>query len=136
MYSIFLDDFSNGVNPFKHQQANPFQAVTHGTSPTATQNYFGQMTVISNGNGIPSHAPAAAHFYNYSNGFSNAATSAGTTSAMFPLTVMGAGPSGCGFGLGALQPTAIAATGAGGGAAFNNPFAVCHEFYHQQLCIN
>ncbi|XP_069962446.1 uncharacterized protein drongo isoform X3 [Bactrocera oleae] len=117
------NDFSNGVNPFKHQQANPFQAVTHGTSPTATQNYFGQMTVISNGNGIPSHAPAAAHFYNYSNGFSNAATSAGTTSAMFPLTVMGAGPSGCGFGLGALQPTAIAATGAGGGAAFNNPFA-------------
>ncbi|XP_054082553.1 probable inactive serine/threonine-protein kinase scy2 isoform X3 [Zeugodacus cucurbitae] len=115
---------SNGVNPFKHQQANPFQAVNHGTSPTATQNYFGQMTVITNGNGMPSHAPtAAAQFYNYTNGFGNAATTAGTATAMFPHTVMAAGPSGCGFGLGALQPTAIAATGAGGGAAFNNPFA-------------
>uniref|UniRef100_A0A0K8UA75 Arf-GAP domain and FG repeat-containing protein 1 n=1 Tax=Bactrocera latifrons TaxID=174628 RepID=A0A0K8UA75_BACLA len=114
---------SNGVNPFKHQQANPFQAGTHGTSPTATQNYFGQMTVISNGNGIPSHPPsAAAQFYYNTNGFGNAATSAGTATAMFPHTVIAAGPSGCGFGLGALQPTAIAATGAGGGAAFNNPF--------------
>uniref|UniRef100_A0A034VXR6 Arf-GAP domain and FG repeat-containing protein 1 n=2 Tax=Bactrocera dorsalis TaxID=27457 RepID=A0A034VXR6_BACDO len=114
---------SNGVNPFKQQQANPFQAVTHGTSPTATQNYFGQMTVISNGNGIPPHAPsAAAQFYYNTNGFGNAATSAGTATAMFPHTVIAAGPSGCGFGLGALQPTAIAATGAGGGAAFNNPF--------------
>ncbi|CAD6998945.1 unnamed protein product [Ceratitis capitata] len=118
---------SNGVNPFKHQQANPFQAATHGTSPTATQNYFGQMTVISNGNGQPSQQAtnAAQQFYNnYSNGFGNAATTTTTNTApaMFPHTAMSAGPSGCGFGLGALQPTVITATGAGGGTAFNNPF--------------
>ncbi|XP_054744870.1 uncharacterized protein LOC129249210 isoform X2 [Anastrepha obliqua] len=108
----------NSVNPFKHQQVNPFQAATHGTSPTATQSYFGQMTVISNGNGISSQQPTTAtQFYNYSNGYVNATTTAGTA------TVMATGPSGCGFSLGALQPTAIAATGAGGGGAFSNPFA-------------
>lgn len=92
------------------------------------------MTVISNGSGIPPHASTtAAQFYNYTNGFGNAATTAGAPTAMFTHTVMAAGPSGCGFGLGALQPTAIAATGAGGSTAFNNPFAVCNEFYYQQF---
>ncbi|XP_067623098.1 uncharacterized protein DDB_G0283357 isoform X2 [Eurosta solidaginis] len=118
------NSINNGINPFNHQQVNPFQAANHGTSPSTAQNYFGQMTVISNSNGNGNHSNGitsqqATQYYNYSNGIGNATRTAGT----FPHTVMATGPSGCGFALGTLQSTAISATGAGGGGAFNNPFS-------------
>lgn len=144
-----LANIANGtVNPFAppptHPQTavvNPFQNASNNPTQNATQQLFGQMTLIPNGiaaangflNAQKTHT-ANTGFFNYTaSGFTNANTpqiqqqqqhpAVAAASLLYPTSIQ-TGPNGCGFGFGTLQQQ-IASTGTGLTTnTFNNPFAV------------